>query len=142
MFWVGSVYICVVSVEDCHSPLTAYPRWLISVLLLVSPSAHHWIYLFCFRLCPSSAGSSPPPESNFFCLLLSLSIPLPVAPQSSLQRYSCLLTDVTPFICHYIYYLSFGRCVQPISILHLGYILDYVCHSGSLPNDGVTDSVF
>ena len=24
----------------------------------------------------------------------------------------------------------------------IGYVLDYVCHSGSLPNDGVTDSVF
>ena len=23
-----------------------------------------------------------------------------------------------------------------------GYVLDNVCHSGSLPNDGVTDSVF
>ena len=27
-------------------------------------------------------------------------------------------------------------------LFHIGYILDYVCHSGSLPNDGVTDSVF
>ena len=24
----------------------------------------------------------------------------------------------------------------------IGYVLDHVCHSGSLPNDGVTDSVF
>ena len=44
--------------------------------------------LFCSILdCPSIAGSSPPPESFiFFCPLLSLSIPLPVAPQSHLSN--------------------------------------------------------
>ena len=42
--------------------------------------------LFYSRLCPSTAGSSPPPESsNFLCPLLSLYIPLPVAPQCHLS---------------------------------------------------------
>ena len=44
-------------------------------------------FLFHSKLCPSSAGSSPPPESpNFLCPLLSLSIPLPVAPQCLLSQ--------------------------------------------------------
>ena len=43
--------------------------------------------LFCSRLCPSTAESIPLSEfSNFFCLLLSLSIPLPVAPQCHLSN--------------------------------------------------------
>ena len=43
--------------------------------------------LFYSRLCPSTAGSSPPPESsNFLCPLLSLSIPLPVVPQCHLSN--------------------------------------------------------
>ena len=43
--------------------------------------------LFYSRLCPSTAGSSPPPESSIFlCPLLSLSIPLPVAPQCHLSN--------------------------------------------------------
>ena len=42
--------------------------------------------LFYSILCPSTAGSSPPPESSIFlCPLLSLSIPLPVAPQCHLS---------------------------------------------------------
>ena len=41
--------------------------------------------LFYSRLCPSTSGSSPPPEfSNFLCHLLSLSISFPVAPQCHL----------------------------------------------------------
>ena len=58
--------------------------------------------LFCSRLCPSTAGSSPPPEpSDFLCPLLSLPIPLPVDPtMSSLQRHFGFPTDLTPFIVH------------------------------------------
>ena len=42
--------------------------------------------ILCYsRLCSSPAGSSPLPESNFICPLLSLSIPLPVAPQYHLS---------------------------------------------------------
>ena len=44
--------------------------------------------LFYSRLCPSTVGSSPPPESSIFlCPLLSLSIPLPVAPQCHLSNH-------------------------------------------------------
>ena len=56
--------------------------------------------LFYFRLCPSTARSSLPPEtSSFLCPLLSLSIPLPVAPQCHLSndgRVFQLITRVTP----------------------------------------------
>ena len=52
---------------------------------------HNWsiLYsiLFYSRLCPSTAGNSPPPESSYFlCPLLSLSIPLPVALQCHLSN--------------------------------------------------------
>ena len=30
--------------------------------------------------------------------------------------------------------------VSSLFPFHIGYALDYVCHCGSLPNDGVTDS--
>ena len=45
-----------------------------------------FIYFFFYsKVCSSTAGSSPPPESsNFLCPLLSLPIPLPVAPQGLL----------------------------------------------------------
>ena len=43
--------------------------------------------LFSSRLCPSTAGSSPLPESfNFVCLLLSMSILLLVAPECHLSK--------------------------------------------------------
>ena len=46
------------------------------------------LFLFYSRLCPSIAGSNPPPESSsFLCLLLSLSILLPVAPQCHLANH-------------------------------------------------------
>ena len=43
--------------------------------------------LFYSRVCPSTAGSSSPPESSIFlCPLLSSSIPLLVAPQCHLSN--------------------------------------------------------
>ena len=79
--------------------------------------------LFYSRLCPSTAGSSPPPESStLLCPLLSLSRPLPVVPQCHLSNDVLFLRlilrplSTTLLIVH----LS---CVQPISNLH-GYILD------------------
>ena len=52
----------------------------------------HYI-LFYSRLCSSSTGSSPPPESSIFlCLLLSSSIPLPVAPQCHLSNDVLVVT--------------------------------------------------
>ena len=45
------------------------------------------LFYFYSRLCPSTAGSSPPPESSSsLCLLLSLSISLPVASQCHLSN--------------------------------------------------------
>ena len=62
---------------------------------------------------------------------------------SSLQRRFGLPTDLTPSVCHsvllIVHLLSFIRAMCPA---HFHYVLDYVCHSGSLPNDGVTASVF
>ena len=54
--------------------------------------------LFCCRLCPSAstAGSSPLPESSIFlCPLLSLSIPLLVAPQCHLSNFLCPLLSLS-----------------------------------------------
>ena len=54
------------------------------------------LFLFYSRLCPSTAGRSPPPESsNFFCPLLSLSILLPFAPQCPLLSHNVIYP--TPF---------------------------------------------
>ena len=103
-------------------------------------------FILYSKLCPSTTGSSPPPESSvFLCLLLSLSIPLPVAPQCHLSNDVLVFRQILPpFICQSVllkvYYLSFGRLFSPFPF-RVGYILDYVSHSGSLPNDGVTDSV-
>ena len=55
--------------------------------------------LFYFRLCPSTAGSSPPPESHFLCTLPSLSVPW-CPTMASLQRRFGFQIDHTPFICH------------------------------------------
>ena len=62
----------------------------------------------------------------------------------SLQRRFGLPTDLTPFICH-------SASGGPSTVFHsgdvsspfpfrIGDVLDYVCRSGSLPNEGVTDS--
>ena len=58
--------------------------------------------LLCSSLCPSTAGSSPPPESSSFVFpSLSLSFLPPVAPQFISPTMLGLPTDFTPFvICH------------------------------------------
>ena len=60
--------------------------------------------LFYSRLCPSTAGSSPPPESSIFlCPLLSLSIPLLVAPQCHLSNdvlvFRLILHPLSATVC-------------------------------------------
>ena len=80
--------------------------------------------LFYSRLCLSTVGSSPPLESSIFhcpfTILVHSALCCPT--MLSLQRYFGLPTDLKPFVCHsvilIVYYLSFGRCVQPISILY------------------------
>ena len=106
--------------------------------------------LFYSRLCPSTAGSSPPPESSIFlCPLLSSFILLLVAPHtmSSLQRRFGLLADLPPSVCHsvllIVHLLSFIRAMMSSPFpFRIGYVLDYVCHPGSLPNGDVTNFVF
>ena len=62
-------------------------------------------YLFYSRLCPSTAGCSPPPESNFLCPLLSLSIPLSVASQCHLFNdvlvFQLILNPLSATLCFY-----------------------------------------
>ena len=81
--------------------------------------------LFHSRLCPSTAGSNCLPESsNYFCPLLSLSIPLPVAPQCHLTSDILVFQLILPFTCHAVLLMvrlllsSCGWCVQPIFIWH------------------------
>ena len=114
--------------------------------------------MLCYAmLCYSILGcvlplqeSSPLPEPSIFLRpLLSLSIPLPVAPQCHLSN------DILVFrlILHPLSDTSFSASNSPSIIFHsgdvsslfpfrTGYVLNYVCHSGTLPNDGVLDSVF
>ena len=69
-----------------------------------------WFYS---RLCPSAAGSSPRRESsNLFCPLLSLSIPLPVAPQCHLSN------DVWSSDWSYTLYLPLCTSNSPIYYLN------------------------
>ena len=94
--------------------------------------------LFCSRLCPSTR-----------VLQLSLAVLVHTAPccptMSSLQECFGLPADLTPFICHsllLVVHLSFIRVMCPAPFpFNIGYVLDYVCHSGSLRDDGVMDSV-
>ena len=110
--------------------------------------ANHYSILIYFMLCLSTAESRPSlKSSNFLCPLLSLAAWLPVAAQSSLQRCISLTTDLTPFICHsvlpMVHLLSFHSGHESSSSpFPIDFTLDYVCHSGSMPNDGVTDSIF
>ena len=67
--------------------------------------------LFYSRLCPSTAGSSPPPKSSHFLC------PPRCPTMSSLQRRFGLATDLTPFTCHsviiLVHLLSFIRAMCP-----------------------------
>ena len=83
--------------------------------------------VFYSRLCPSTAGSSPPPvSSNFLCPLLSLSIPLLVAPQCHLSDDVLVFRsfDLTPFMCHsvllIVHLLSFSLAMCPA---HFNFVL-------------------
>ena len=98
-------------------------------------------------LCPSTAASSPPQSSSFILPLLSLSIPLPVPAQCHLsndilvfqlilQPLSATCASNSPSIIFHS-----GDVSSP-SPFRIGYVSNYVCHSGSLPNGGATDSVF
>ena len=78
----------------------------------VGKSAHEGVMLLAVpilfyiysRLCPSTAASSPLPESsNFLCPLLFLSIPLPVAPQCHLSNdvlvFRLILSPLSASLC-------------------------------------------
>ena len=76
--------------------------------------------VFYSRLCPSTAGSSPLPESsNFLCPLLSLSIPLPVAPQCHLSNdiliFQLILCPSSATLCSLVmvHLLFFIRIICP-----------------------------
>ena len=91
--------------------------------------------LFCSRLCPSTAGSSPLPESsNFLCPLLSLSIPPPdvISPTTfwtSDWSYTLYLplcaSNSPPIVFHW------GDVSSPFPF-RVGYMMDYVCQCGCL----------
>ena len=73
--------------------------------------------LFYFKLCPSTAGNSPPPEcSNFPRPLLSLSTPLPAAPLCDLSNHVLIfqmtLCPLSATLCFLwpIYCLSLATC--------------------------------
>ena len=85
--------------------------------------------LFYSRLCPSTAGSSPPPESPIFlCPLLSLSIPLPVVPQCQLSNDRCLLCQTNRVTCLLFHFLALCQCK----------FIPAVRSNGKLCNDYIT----
>ena len=103
--------------------------------------------LFYSRLCPSTVGSSPKQESSNFALCYP-------CPNLSLLPHN-VISPMTFWSSDWSYTLYLPLCASnsPSIIFHsshvsnpfpfcIGYVLDYVCHSGSLSNDDVTDSVF
>ena len=74
--------------------------------------------LFYSRLCPSTAGSSPLPESSIFlCPLLFLSIPLPVAPQCHFSNnvlvFQLILHPLSATPLLIVHLLSFIQAMWP-----------------------------
>ena len=93
--------------------------------------------IYSILLYSSTAESTPPPESNFLCPLLFLSIPLPVCSSNwSYTLYLPLCASNSPSI---IFHSGDVSSPFPLGIV---YVLGYVCHFGSLPNDGLSDAVF
>ena len=81
--------------------------------------------LFYSRLCPSTAGSSPPPESSIFlCPLLSLSIMLLVAPQCHLSNdvlvFRLILHPLSATVLLIVHLLSYIRAMCPV---HFHFVL-------------------
>ena len=102
---------------------------------------------FWSSLCPSTSGSNPLPESaNFLCLLLSLSVWFPVSPHSHLSKDILvfqLILRLLSTVCasngsSIVFHLGDVSSSFPLCV---GYVFSDVRHSGSLPNDGVTDSI-
>ena len=91
---------------------------LVQTKRLHSYSILFYSILFYSRLRPSTAGSSPPPESSIFLSFAILVHTAPCCPtMSSLQRRFDLLTDLTPSVCHcvllIVHLLSFIRAMCP-----------------------------
>ena len=77
---------CILHYMDEFKTNSVTPNHRLLVSAAVGLNRRYSI-LFYFRLCLSTAGSSPPPDSSIFlCPLLSLSIPLLVAPQCHLSN--------------------------------------------------------
>ena len=77
------------AIHQCAESQEVNPVWtpLPQITQLCGLCCPEEYILFFSRLCPSTAGSSPPPESSIFlCPLLSLSILLPAAPQCHLSN--------------------------------------------------------
>ena len=100
------------------------------------------------RLCPSTAGNSPrqiPPTLSVLSYpcphrsMLSHNVISPTMFWSSNRSYTLYLPRYGSNSLSNIFHSDDVSSAFPFRI---GYILDYVCHSGSLPNDGVMDSVF
>ena len=94
--------------------------------------------LFYSTLCPSTAGSSPLPEfSNFLCPLLSLSIPLPVAPQCHLSNDVLvfqLILHALSSVLLIVHRLSFILAMCPAHF-HFALVTYWTMPvTGSLPN--------
>ena len=60
---------------------------------------------------------------------------------SSLQHCFGLLTDLTHKFSSATLCIFYSGDVSSPFTFCIGYVLDYVCHSGSLPTDGVMDFV-
>ena len=109
-----------------HSLLLAHCRTVRKTPIYMHTDSN----LFYSRLCPSTAGSSPPPVFHFS---LSFAILVHTTPccltMSSLQPRFGLPTDLTPSVCHSVLLIVFhsGDVSSPFPF-RIGCVLDYVCH--------------
>ena len=116
--WIG-----LAKMEPKGETALSYMLLYQNVFILSQMFSSTFAILFYSRLCSSTAGSSPPPESSIFlCPLLSSSIPLLVAPECHLSNdVFGLPTDLTPSVCHsvllIVHLLSFIRAMCPFVLV-------------------------
>ena len=125
--------------------------WKLSVLTCPPPLSLSLIFysiLGCFRCClplhEVAIHQSPPTFSVLCCpcpdcSLLPYNVIFPMTFWSSNWSYTLYLPLCTFNSPSIIFPLADVSSLFPFCI---GYLLDYVGYSGSLPNDGVMDSVF
>ena len=104
---------------------------IFSILICSKAEGVFYSVLFYSRLCPSTAGSSPPPVLQLSLSFAILVYTAPCCPtMSSLQWRFSLPTDLTPCASNSPSTIFHSGDVSSPFPFHTGYVSDYVCHFG------------